>query len=51
MLGLSGFELSCRWVPLITVLDFNKLDRTKTNIKSNDYSGLPFEIQFLKGIT
>ena len=27
-----------------------KLDRTKTNIKYNNYSGLPFEIQFLKAI-
>ena len=26
-----------------------KLDITKTNIKYNNYSGLPFEIQFLKG--
>ena len=25
-----------------------KLDITKTNIKYNNYSGLPFEIQFLK---
>ena len=27
-----------------------KLDITKTNIKYNNYSGLPFEIQFLKAI-
>ena len=27
-----------------------KLDITKTNIKYNNYSGLPFEIQFLKDI-
>ena len=26
-----------------------KLDITKTNIKYNNYLGLPFEIQFLKG--
>ena len=30
--------------------DFMKLDITKTNIKYNNYSGLPFEIQFLKAI-
>ena len=28
-----------------------KLDITKTNIKYNNYSGSPFEIQFLKAIT
>ena len=33
-----------------TVLDFMKLDITKTNIKNNNYSGLPFEIHFLKHI-
>ena len=27
-----------------------KLDITKTNIRYNNYSGLPFEIQFLKDI-
>ena len=27
-----------------------KLDITKTNIKYNNHSGLPFEIQFLKAI-
>ena len=27
-----------------------KLDVTKTNIKYNNYSGLPFEVQFLKAI-
>ena len=27
-----------------------KLDITKTNIKYNNYSGLPFEIQFLKDV-
>ena len=27
-----------------------KLNKTKTNIKCNDYSGLPFKIQFLKAI-
>ena len=27
-----------------------KLDITKTNIKCNNYSGLPLEIQFLKAI-
>ena len=32
------------------MLDFMKLEITKTNIKYNDYSGLPFEIQFLKDI-
>ena len=32
------------------MLDFMKLDITKTNIKYNNYSGLPFEIQFLKAI-
>ena len=33
-----------------TVLDFMKLDITKTKIKYNNYSRLPFEIQFLKAI-
>ena len=34
------------------MLDFLKLDITKTNIKYNNYLGLPFaiEIQFLKAI-
>ena len=31
-------------------LCFMKLDITKTNIKYNNNSGLPFEIQFLKAI-
>ena len=34
----------------LTVLDFMKLDITKTNIKYHNYSGLPFEIQFLNNI-
>ena len=34
----------------LTVLDFVKLDITKTSIKYNNYSGLPFEIQFLKTV-
>ena len=33
-----------------TVLDFMKLDITKTSIKYNNYSGLPFEIGFLKAV-
>ena len=32
------------------MLDFMKLDIKKTNIKYNNYSGLPFEIQPLKAI-
>ena len=32
-----------------TVLDFIKLN-IKKNIKYNNYSGLPFEMQLLKGI-
>ena len=31
------------------MLDFIKLD-IKTNIKHNNYSGLPFEVQLLKGV-
>ena len=34
----------------LTELDFKKLDITKTNIKYNSYSGLPFEIQFLRAV-
>ena len=34
----------------LTVLDFMKLDITKTKFKYNNYSGLPFQIQFLKAI-
>ena len=33
-----------------TVLDFKELDITKTNIKYNNYSGLQFEIQFLRRV-
>ena len=33
-----------------STLDFIKLDKKKTNIKYNNFSGLPFDMQLLKGI-
>ena len=50
MRSLTQISTNVQKLAAQTLLDFMKLDITKTNIKYNNYSGLLFEIQFLKEI-